>query len=156
MLTRIFEEAVREGLIAENPANGVSHAQVAPPKLTSKHGEARTRRVLAALPAFLEEITASTARRLSLLKLVRSTIPPPGTAGAPSCALGADRRGCGVFPVRRRRARGRSRCCPRSLQELLKEAAKLRVPLSGNWVFPNPVRPGRQHGRGEDPGKVRV
>lgn len=147
MLTRIFEEAVREGLIAENPANGVSHAQVAPPKLTSKHGEARTRRVLAALPAFLREITASTARP-SLLKLVRFTIL---TARHPQeCRLARwEQIDAAVwrFPsMQKEGAREIEVPLHDLLQELLKEAAALRVPSAGNWVFPNPVRPGEPYG----------
>lgn len=149
LLTRVFEEAVREGLIEENPAAGVIHAQVAPPKLTSKHGEARTRRVLAALPAFLKEITASTARP-SLLKLVRFTIL---TARHPQeCRLARweqidEDAGVWRFPsMQKEGARQIEVPLHDALQELLKEAAALRVPSAGVWVFPNPVRPGEPYG----------
>lgn len=147
MLTRIFDEAVQEGLIAENPATGVSHAQVAPPKLTSKHGEARTRRVLAALPAFLKEITASTARP-SLLKLVRFTIL---TARHPQeCRLARwEQIDAAVwrFPsMQKEGAREIEVPLHPVLLELLKEAAALRVPSEKDWVFPNPVRPGEPYG----------
>lgn len=149
LLTRVFDEAVREGLIAENPVTGVRYAQVAAPKLTSKHGEARTRRVLAALPAFLKEITASTARP-SLLKLVRFTIL---TARHPQeCRLARwaqidQDAAVWRFPsMQKEGARQIEVPLHDALQELLKEAAALCVPSAGDWVFPNPVRPGEPYG----------
>lgn len=149
LLTRIFDEAVREGLIANNPAAGIRQAEVAPPKLTSKHGEARTRRVLAVLPAFLKEITASTARP-SLLKLVRFTIL---TARHPQeCRLARWEQidqdaAVWRFPSMQREGARRIEVPLReALRELLKEAEALSVPSELDWVFPNPVRPGEPYG----------
>ena len=149
LLGKIFHEAVADGLITESPAAGVSHAQAAPPKLTSRHGQGRTRRVLDALPAFLKDLSASTARP-SLLKLVRFTIL---TVRHPlECRLAKWEQidldaGVWRFPSMQRDA-GRQIDVQlhEALRELLKEAAALRIPSAGDWVFPNPVRPGEPYG----------